>query len=77
MLQSAPQRPPTPSGWCRAAPAAGFPQPSPSLARSPPKMDNGATPIPEVPVSGKVAMAPIEWAAMAQQRLTEVKDLVS
>ena len=41
-----------------------------------PKIDSGATSIPEVPVLGKVAMAPIEWAAVAQQCLTEVRDLV-
>ena len=41
-----------------------------------PKVDSGATCIPEVPVSGKVAMAPIQCAAVLQQRLTEVRDLV-
>ena len=41
-----------------------------------PKMETGGQSILEVPVSGKVAMAAIEWPAVAQQRVVEVRDKI-
>ena len=39
-----------------------------------PKMETGGQSNPEIPVSGKVGMAAIEWPAVAQQRPVEVRD---